>query len=230
MCIRVDAFIQGKLCLDQNLFKVLHQHFFSCFTCCITLFFNPHFFAGTCISVLYGTSLSQFHIFIICIIQKSISKIRNTLYSCYVPVFILPSFVVLFVSALYHSSVFLCMRTEIHVGVDECYTAVLFSSFCILLYQLSCMIITVFILLDSSMLYTVIGVLYPQFSLFRKSVICTFRPQSSVCCCFLQKSTSELMNAIQLGIGQSVGGLSSKPERDLLMQDFAVIESVFYPA
>nr|XP_022306927.1 phosphatidylinositol 4-phosphate 5-kinase type-1 alpha-like isoform X7 [Crassostrea virginica] len=47
---------------------------------------------------------------------------------------------------------------------------------------------------------------------------------------YKKKSTSELMNAIQLGIGQSVGGLSSKPERDLLMQDFAVIESVFYPA
>lgn len=43
-----------------------------------------------------------------------------------------------------------------------------------LLYQLSCMIITVFILLDSSMLCKVFGVLYPQFSLFRKSEICTF--------------------------------------------------------
>ncbi|XP_048749610.1 phosphatidylinositol 4-phosphate 5-kinase type-1 alpha-like isoform X5 [Ostrea edulis] len=46
---------------------------------------------------------------------------------------------------------------------------------------------------------------------------------------YKKKSTSELMAAIQLGIGQSIGGLSSKPERDLLMQDFAVIESVFYP-
>ena len=101
-------------------------------------------------------------------------KIRNTFYSCHVQVFILPSLVVLFVAALYHSSVFLCMRTEIHVGVDECDPAVLFSSFCILLYQLSCMIITVFILLYSSMLYKVFGVLYPQFSLFHKSVICTF--------------------------------------------------------
>lgn len=33
---------------------------------------------------------------------------------------------------------------------------------------------------------------------------------------YKKKSTSELMAAIQLGIGQSVGGLSSKPERDLL--------------
>ncbi|XP_061190138.1 phosphatidylinositol 4-phosphate 5-kinase type-1 alpha-like isoform X2 [Saccostrea echinata] len=47
---------------------------------------------------------------------------------------------------------------------------------------------------------------------------------------YKKRSTSELMAAIQLGIGQSVGGLSSKPERDLLMQDFAVIESVFFPS
>ncbi|XP_041355611.1 phosphatidylinositol 4-phosphate 5-kinase type-1 beta-like isoform X2 [Gigantopelta aegis] len=46
---------------------------------------------------------------------------------------------------------------------------------------------------------------------------------------YKKKPTSELMTAIQLGIGQSVGGLSSKPERDVLMQDFAVVESVFYP-
>ena len=45
----------------------------------------------------------------------------------------------------------------------------------------------------------------------------------------LQKPTSELMAAIQLGIGQSVGGLSSKPERDLLMQDFGVIQQIFFP-
>ncbi|KAJ8311598.1 hypothetical protein KUTeg_010953 [Tegillarca granosa] len=44
-----------------------------------------------------------------------------------------------------------------------------------------------------------------------------------------RKPTSELMSAIQLGIGQSVGGLSSKPERDVLMQDFGVVESVFFP-
>ncbi|KAK3094366.1 hypothetical protein FSP39_000800 [Pinctada imbricata] len=47
---------------------------------------------------------------------------------------------------------------------------------------------------------------------------------------YKKKPTSELMAAIQLGIGQSVGGLSSKPERDLLMQDFAVVESVFFPS
>ena len=46
---------------------------------------------------------------------------------------------------------------------------------------------------------------------------------------YIQKPTSELQEAIQLGIGQSVGGLSSKPERDVLMQDFAVVEVVFFP-
>ncbi|CAI9736179.1 probable phosphatidylinositol phosphate kinase DDB_G0267588 isoform X1 [Octopus vulgaris] len=47
---------------------------------------------------------------------------------------------------------------------------------------------------------------------------------------YKKKPTSELMAAIQLGIGQSVGGLSSKPERDVLLQDFAVVESVFFPS
>ncbi|XP_025082171.1 phosphatidylinositol 4-phosphate 5-kinase type-1 alpha-like isoform X3 [Pomacea canaliculata] len=47
---------------------------------------------------------------------------------------------------------------------------------------------------------------------------------------YKKKPTSELMQAIQLGIGQSIGGLSSKPERDVLMQDFAVVEVVFFPS
>ncbi|XP_021350907.1 phosphatidylinositol 4-phosphate 5-kinase type-1 gamma-like isoform X2 [Mizuhopecten yessoensis] len=47
---------------------------------------------------------------------------------------------------------------------------------------------------------------------------------------YKKKPTSELMAAIQLGIGASVGGLSSKPERDVLMQDFQVVDSVFFPA
>ncbi|XP_074661328.1 phosphatidylinositol 4-phosphate 5-kinase type-1 alpha-like isoform X2 [Tubulanus polymorphus] len=46
---------------------------------------------------------------------------------------------------------------------------------------------------------------------------------------YKKKPTSELMAAIQLGIQQSIGGLSSKPERDVLMQDFAVVESVVFP-
>lgn len=47
---------------------------------------------------------------------------------------------------------------------------------------------------------------------------------------YKKKPTSELMAAIQLGIGQSVGGLSSKPERDLLMQDFGVVQQIFFPS
>ncbi|XP_069103314.1 phosphatidylinositol 4-phosphate 5-kinase type-1 gamma-like isoform X3 [Argopecten irradians] len=47
---------------------------------------------------------------------------------------------------------------------------------------------------------------------------------------YKKKPTSELMAAIQLGIGASVGGLSSKPERDVLMQDFQVVDSVFFPS
>ncbi|WAR30136.1 PI51A-like protein, partial [Mya arenaria] len=46
---------------------------------------------------------------------------------------------------------------------------------------------------------------------------------------YKKKPTSELQAAIQLGIGQSVGGLSAKAERDLLMQDFGVVQSVFFP-
>ncbi|XP_076439316.1 phosphatidylinositol 4-phosphate 5-kinase type-1 alpha-like isoform X2 [Babylonia areolata] len=47
---------------------------------------------------------------------------------------------------------------------------------------------------------------------------------------YKKKPTSELQQAIQIGIGQSIGGLSSKPERDVLMQDFAVVEVVFFPS
>ncbi|KAM3874396.1 phosphatidylinositol-4-phosphate 5-kinase, type I, beta a [Diretmus argenteus] len=39
-----------------------------------------------------------------------------------------------------------------------------------------------------------------------------------------------LKGAIQLGIGYAVGNLSSKPDRDVLMQDFSVVESVFLPS
>ncbi|XP_006821157.1 phosphatidylinositol 4-phosphate 5-kinase type-1 alpha-like [Saccoglossus kowalevskii] len=47
---------------------------------------------------------------------------------------------------------------------------------------------------------------------------------------YKKTTSSALMSAIQLGIGHSVGGLSAKPERDVLMQDFAVVESVFFPS
>jgi len=40
---------------------------------------------------------------------------------------------------------------------------------------------------------------------------------------------SELMSAIQLGIGQSVGALSPKPMRDVLYEDFHVVETVVFP-
>lgn len=49
----------------------------------------------------------------------------------------------------------------------------------------------------------------------------------SVCC--LQTTSSALKGSIQLGIGYTVGNLSSKPERDVLMQDFYVVESIFFP-
>ncbi|XP_048362435.1 LOW QUALITY PROTEIN: phosphatidylinositol 4-phosphate 5-kinase type-1 gamma-like [Sphaerodactylus townsendi] len=39
-----------------------------------------------------------------------------------------------------------------------------------------------------------------------------------------------LKGAIQLGIGYTVGNLSSKPERDVLMQDYYVVESIFFPS
>ncbi|XP_020619470.1 phosphatidylinositol 4-phosphate 5-kinase type-1 alpha-like isoform X2 [Orbicella faveolata] len=42
--------------------------------------------------------------------------------------------------------------------------------------------------------------------------------------------SSALMSAIQLGIGYTVGRLSAKPERDVLMQDFAEVETVTFPS
>ncbi|KAJ7414339.1 Phosphatidylinositol 4-phosphate 5-kinase type-1 gamma [Willisornis vidua] len=44
-----------------------------------------------------------------------------------------------------------------------------------------------------------------------------------------ETTSSTLKGAIQLGIGYTVGNLSSKPERDVLMQDFYVVESIFFP-
>ncbi|XP_019128377.1 phosphatidylinositol-4-phosphate 5-kinase, type I, beta a isoform X3 [Larimichthys crocea] len=43
-------------------------------------------------------------------------------------------------------------------------------------------------------------------------------------------TASALKGAIQLGIGYAVGNLSSKPDRDVLMQDFSVVESIFLPS
>ncbi|KAI4882728.1 hypothetical protein NFI96_028528, partial [Prochilodus magdalenae] len=46
-----------------------------------------------------------------------------------------------------------------------------------------------------------------------------------------KKPTAEAVRgAIQLGIGYTVGNLTSKPDRDVLMQDFYMVESVFLPS
>nr|XP_018913632.1 PREDICTED: phosphatidylinositol 4-phosphate 5-kinase type-1 alpha isoform X7 [Bemisia tabaci] len=42
--------------------------------------------------------------------------------------------------------------------------------------------------------------------------------------------TSQIMGSIQLGIQHAVGGLASKPERDLLMQDFMTVETTVFAA
>ncbi|XP_076267609.1 phosphatidylinositol 4-phosphate 5-kinase 59B isoform X17 [Rhynchophorus ferrugineus] len=42
--------------------------------------------------------------------------------------------------------------------------------------------------------------------------------------------TTQIMGSIQLGIQHAVGGLASKPERDLLMQDFMTVETTNFPA
>ncbi|RXM95610.1 Phosphatidylinositol 4-phosphate 5-kinase type-1 beta [Acipenser ruthenus] len=47
---------------------------------------------------------------------------------------------------------------------------------------------------------------------------------------YFQTTSSALKGAIQLGIGYAVGNLTSKPDRDVLMQDFYVVESVFLPS
>ncbi|XP_011480343.1 phosphatidylinositol 4-phosphate 5-kinase type-1 beta isoform X1 [Oryzias latipes] len=43
-------------------------------------------------------------------------------------------------------------------------------------------------------------------------------------------NAAALKGAIQLGIGYAVGNMSSKPDRDVLMQDFSVVETVFLPS
>lgn len=63
----------------------------------------------------------------------------------------------------------------------------------------------------------------PAHSVWLPSVTARF---SALC---LQTASSALQGAIQLGIGYTVGNLSSKPERDVLMQDFYVVESIFFP-
>ncbi|KAM3858158.1 phosphatidylinositol 4-phosphate 5-kinase type-1 alpha-like [Diretmus argenteus] len=46
---------------------------------------------------------------------------------------------------------------------------------------------------------------------------------------YKKTTSSALKGAIQLGITHTVGSLTQKPERDVLMQDFEVVESIFFP-
>ncbi|XP_056322683.1 phosphatidylinositol-4-phosphate 5-kinase, type I, beta a isoform X1 [Danio aesculapii] len=56
------------------------------------------------------------------------------------------------------------------------------------------------------------------------------RPQKTVGKDHKKLTSEALRGAIQLGIGYTVGNLTSKPDRDVLMQDFYVVESVFLPS
>ncbi|KAK2830493.1 hypothetical protein Q5P01_018424 [Channa striata] len=46
---------------------------------------------------------------------------------------------------------------------------------------------------------------------------------------YKKTTSSALKGAIQLGITHTVGSLTQKPERDVLLQDFEVVESFFFP-
>ncbi|KAI4817595.1 hypothetical protein KUCAC02_010980 [Chaenocephalus aceratus] len=47
---------------------------------------------------------------------------------------------------------------------------------------------------------------------------------------YKKTTSSALQGAIQLGITHTVGSLTQKPERDVLLQDFEVVESIFFPS
>uniref|UniRef100_A0A3Q3W7A1 PIPK domain-containing protein n=1 Tax=Mola mola TaxID=94237 RepID=A0A3Q3W7A1_MOLML len=47
---------------------------------------------------------------------------------------------------------------------------------------------------------------------------------------YKKTTSSALKGAIQLGIAHTIGSLSQKAERDVLMQDFVVVESIFFPS
>ncbi|CAG5885974.1 unnamed protein product [Menidia menidia] len=47
---------------------------------------------------------------------------------------------------------------------------------------------------------------------------------------YKKTTSSALKGAIQLGITHTVGSLSQKAERDVLLQDFEVVESIFFPS
>lgn len=42
--------------------------------------------------------------------------------------------------------------------------------------------------------------------------------------------TNALMGAIQLGIANSIGSLANKAKRDILLQDFQVLENIAFPS
>ncbi|XP_065305370.1 phosphatidylinositol 4-phosphate 5-kinase type-1 sktl-like [Dermacentor albipictus] len=67
---------------------------------------------------------------------------------------------------------------------------------------------------------TVLGIIVLCFTLY---MLGHHRAQRS------QIQASKVIGSIQLGIGYAVGSLASKPERNLLIRDFAVIESIFLP-
>uniref|UniRef100_A0A8C5DHJ2 Phosphatidylinositol 4-phosphate 5-kinase type-1 alpha-like n=1 Tax=Gouania willdenowi TaxID=441366 RepID=A0A8C5DHJ2_GOUWI len=46
---------------------------------------------------------------------------------------------------------------------------------------------------------------------------------------YKKTTSSALKGAIQLGITHTVGSLTQKPERDVLLQDFEVVDSIFFP-
>lgn len=66
----------------------------------------------------------------------------------------------------------------------------------------------------------------PEFVLLWSDLILEILPLFPFC---FQTTSSALKGAIQLGITHTVGSLSTKPERDVLMQDFYVVESIFFP-
>ncbi|KAF6723513.1 Phosphatidylinositol 4-phosphate 5-kinase type-1 alpha [Oryzias melastigma] len=47
---------------------------------------------------------------------------------------------------------------------------------------------------------------------------------------YKKTASSTVKGAIQLGIAHTVGSLTQKPERDVLLQDFEVVESFFFPS
>ncbi|TSO05461.1 26S proteasome non-ATPase regulatory subunit 4 [Bagarius yarrelli] len=56
------------------------------------------------------------------------------------------------------------------------------------------------------------------------------KPAETLRMASVETTSSALKGAIQLGIAHTVGSLSQKPERDVLMQDFEVVESIFFPS